>query len=198
MARILGQIEEIRRRIEAQAGPEVTRQVMEGIETLKDSSRPPKVAAWMQGAIERLDRLADEETRSQIMIECGYNCALINKGTIEKTKVRRRKFATEEAFLEAEALNPPPGTRLVRDGDTLIQYYTPHQFTHPMRCYCSLWRGLPDDQNTSPTYCHCSQGFVQKYWEGVLGRPVPVEVVESCLTGAAECKFVIQLKPHYT
>ncbi len=198
MARILGQIEEIKRRVEQQAGPDVARQVMEGIETLKDSSRPPKVAAWMQGAMERLDRLTDAATRSQIMIECGYNCALVNHGTIEKTKARRRKFATEEAFLEAEAQTPPPGTRLVREGDTLIQYYTPHQFTHPMRCYCSLWRGLPDDQNTSLTYCHCSQGFVEKYWEAVLGRPTPVEVVESCLTGAEECKFVIQLKPQYT
>jgi hypothetical protein len=148
--------------------------------------------------MERLDRLTDEETRSQIMIACGYNCALINKGTIEKTKARRRKFDTEEAFIEAEIGNPPPGTRLALEGDTLIQYYTPHQFTHPMRCYCSLWWGLPDGQHTSLTYCHCSQGFVQKYWEGVLGRPTPVEVVESCITGAEECKFVIHLKPHYT
>lgn len=198
MARVAGQIEEIGRRIEQQAGPEIARQVMAGSDTIKDSSRPPKVAAWMKGAMERFDTLVDEGTRSQIMIECGYNCALVNKGTIEKTKVRRRKYATEEAFLEAEAQNPPPGTRLVLDGDTLIQYYTPRLFTHPMRCYCSLWRGLPDDQQTSLTYCHCSQGFVQKYWEGVLGRPTPVEVVESCITGAEECKFVIHLKPQYT
>jgi predicted hydrocarbon binding protein len=45
----------------------------------------------------------------------------------------------------------------------------------------------------SPTYCLCSRGFVQKYWEGIVGKPLTVELLESCLTGARECKFAIHL-----
>lgn len=195
MARYVGPIQEIGRTIEQQAGPDVARQVMEGSDAITDSSKPPKVAAWMKGAMERLDTLVNEDTRQQIMIQCGYNCTRVNKGAIEKAQARRRKYPTEDAFLEAEQKNPSAGTRLSRDGDILYQYYTPRSFTHPMRCYCSLWRGLPDDQTTSATYCHCSQGFVQVLWESALGHPVTVDVVESVIAGADECKFVIHLKP---
>lgn len=192
---IVKPLQELGRTIEQCAGLDIARQVMAGSETLKDSSKLPKVATWMQGAMERLDSLVDEGTRAQIMIQCGQNCALMNKGVIEKARARRRKYPNDDAYIDAEQQNPPPGSRVVREGDTLYQYYTPRSFTHPMRCYCSLWKGLPADQTTSLTYCHCSQGFVQKVWESVLERPFTVEVVGSCITGEEECKFVLHLEP---
>jgi len=76
----------------------------------------------------------------------------------------------------------------------LIHYYTPHDHSTPRRCFCGLMFALPEGVNTSSTYCHCSRGFVEKYWEGALGRPVKVEVKETCMTGAKECKFIIHLK----
>lgn len=193
MAQHVAQIQEIGQTVERLAGEEIAQQVMAGSEAIKASTKPPKVAAWVKGAMERLDTLTAEPVRAQIMIECGYNCAIANGGVIQRAQARRRKFATNEAFLEAEQQNPPAGTRLVLDGNTLYQYYMPRAFRHPMRCYCSLLRGLPDDQTTSLTYCYCSQGFVQKYWEGVLEQPVSVEIVESAVSGADECKFVIHL-----
>jgi len=51
---------------------------------------------------------------------------------------------------------------------------------------------LPEGTNVSPTYCQCSRGFV-KVLEGALGRPVQVEVKETAITGADECKFIIHL-----
>jgi predicted hydrocarbon binding protein len=45
----------------------------------------------------------------------------------------------------------------------------------------------------SPTYCLCSRGFVQKYWEGIVGRSLKVDLLGSCLSGAQECKFAIHL-----
>jgi len=48
-------------------------------------------------------------------------------------------------------------------------------------------------QTISSTYCLCSRGFVQKYWEGIVGKPLTVELLESCLCGARECKFAIHL-----
>jgi predicted hydrocarbon binding protein len=193
MARSAFQIYAIGENVESLAGEEVGKKVMEGSELITASSSPEKVARWVKGAMERLDILVNEETRNQVMLNCGYNCARANRSPTEKAKARRKKFETLDEFLEVEQRNPPAGTRLTREGDTLYQFYTPRSFTRPMRCYCSLLRGLPDSETASLTYCQCSRGFVQRYWESILERPVQVELLESCVSGAQECKFLVHL-----
>ncbi len=189
----LMQIQTIRQNILVHAGQEICDQVMEGSEQFTPSTKPAIIAAWVQGAMKRLDSLVDQDTRAKIMSRCGYNCALENVTVIKKAKSRRKKFATLDTFLEAEQQNPPEGTRLTREGDILYEFYTPSLFTPPMRCYCALLRGLPAGQTVSLTYCQCSRGFVQKYWEAILDRPVQVDLVETCAAGASECKFAIHL-----
>ena len=93
----------------------------------------------------------------------------------------------------AEIQKPPKGMRFEREGNVLIQYYTPRTFGGGMRCYCSLIRGLPENETAPITYCQCSRGFVQKYWEGILGRPVQVELGDTAISGANECRFTIHL-----
>jgi len=164
---------------------------MKGSEEITEKTDKRKTAEWVKGAMERLDSLVDEKTRIQIMQNCGYNCADLNKRIIERAKVRRRKYKTIDEFLKAEQRKPITGTRLVREGNLLYQFYTPRAFTKPMRCYCSLLRALPEEVTVSPTYCHCSEGFVKKFWENVLERPVKVELIQSAVSGATECKFAI-------
>jgi hypothetical protein len=127
------------------------------------------------------------------MENCGTNCAHVNRTPIERGKARRAKHATEEDFLAAEIRKPQTGTRLERDGNILYQIYTPTTFSHPMRCYCGLLRGLPEGVQVSPTYCRCSGAFVRTYWSEVLGRPVKVDVLETAITGSTECRFRITL-----
>jgi hypothetical protein len=83
------------------------------------------------------------------------------------------------------------GTRLAREGAILYQIYTPQAFTHPMRCYCGLLRGLPNEETFSKTYCNCSRGFIEKYWATILQKPVTVDLLQSVISGAKECKFAI-------
>ena len=191
--KIAGQINEIGRNIEDLANYELRLKVMEGSEKIVSSSNPAKVAEWVRGAMDRLDALVDEPTRQQIMLNCGYNCILVNSRPLDGARARRRRFASEAAFLEAEIQKPPRGMRFERDGQLLIHYYTPQSYGSGMRCYCSLLRGLPPGQTASATYCQCSRGFVQKYWEGILGRPVQVELLESAVSGAEECRFAVHL-----
>jgi hypothetical protein len=61
---------------------------------------------------------------------------------------------------------------------------------HPAR-RCIYHKLLPEGINASPTYCQCSRGFAEKYWEAALGRPVKVEVACTAITGGDECKFII-------
>jgi hypothetical protein len=188
---IPGMIEQFGAQVEAVTGPGVRAQVMAGSETITANTGGAEVAHWAKGAIERLDALISEKTRVEIMENCGDNCARRNSRTIDRARARRAKFATEEAFLAAEIRKPPAGTRLERDWDILIQAYTPRAFTHPMRCYCALVKDLPEGETMSQTYCHCSKAFVQTMWQTILGRPVAVQILESAVSGASECRFRI-------
>ena len=189
-----GMIEEIAGNVERFAGQEAKNRFLEGFEAIAKTSTKRKIAEWVKNAIDRLNETVDKETRVKIMETCGYNCATVNSKVLERAKKRRKRFDNVEEFLEAEQKNPPAGTRIEWRGELLNHYYTPRAFTRPMRCYCGLLRTLPDDETVSLTYCQCSKGFVQKYWEAILGRPVRVELKQSALAGANECKFTVHLK----
>jgi len=183
----------IEKNVETLAGETVSKKVMEGSDGITEKTDKRKIAEWVRGAMERLDAMVDGETKIQIMENCGRNCADVNKKVVERAKLRRKKFGSIDEFLEAEQKKPMAGTRLVRKGNMLYQFYTPRTFTRPMRCYCSLLRGLPNEETVSKTYCHCSKGFVKKFWESVLERPVKVDLIQSAVSGADECEFAIHL-----
>ena len=174
------------------AGEVIRKKVMVGSEKMTEQMDGSEdMAKWAKGAIDRLDALVDEKTRIPIMENCGYGCAEVNSGAIDEAIARRGKYKDVDEFLEAEQRNPTQGTRLVREGNMLYQVYSPQELG--VRCFCSLVRSLPADENMSLTYCHCSKGFVKKLWEAVLERPVDVELVQSVVSGAQECKFAIHL-----
>jgi hypothetical protein len=183
----------LEKNIEAVAGETISKKVMEGNEEITEKTDKKKIAKWVKDAMGRLDALVDEKTRNQIMENCGYNCATVNKGIIERAKARRNKFKTINEFLEAEQRKPMTGTKLVKEGNTLYQFYTPRTFTRPMRCYCALLRSLPDDEKVSITYCNCSKGFVKKFWENIMEKPVKIDLIQSAVSGAQECKFAIHI-----
>ncbi len=172
---------------------EVRQMVMAGSEQVIDTCKPAEVAAWLSLAMERLEKAVDAPTRRQVLLACGRNCAAHNPRLIQSAVARRRRFPSLDAFLDAEQRNPPTGTLIERHGDRIIQYYIPRAFKTPMRCFCSLWRGLPAGQSVSRDYCQCSEGFVRVYWESVLEHPVDVELVESAISGAKRCQFVIHM-----
>jgi predicted hydrocarbon binding protein len=175
--------------IEQFAGEEVMKKVMEGSEDIFDKTDAKRKASWMKGAMERLDKLVDEATRFKIMENCGFSCAKMNKGAIEKAVARRKNFRSADEFIEAEQKKPTKGTKLVREGNILYQCYTPQSYG--VRCYCEMVAAAEGE--VSPTYCHCSKGFVKTLWEAVLERPVEVEFIQSAISGASECKFAIHI-----
>ncbi len=192
MAR-LGALNAMEKCLEEVAGKSVTSKIMENSEQITEKTDKKKIAEWTKNAVERLDALVDEKTRVQVMQNCGYNCAEKNHKMIERAVARRKKYSSTDDFLAAEQQKPMRGTKIERKGNTIYQYYTPKTFTRPMRCYCSLFRGLPADQKVSLTFCNCSKGFVEKYWQEILQKPVKVDLLQSAISGAEECKFAIHL-----
>ncbi len=179
--------------IERFAGKDLALKIMAGSENITEKTDKKKTTSFMKDAMQRLDATVDEKTRIQIMQECGYNCAKKNHKMIERAIARRKKFGSIDEFLDAEQKKPMKGTKLVREGNILYQFYVPQTFTRPMRCYCGLFRELPNEETVSITYCNCSKGFVEKYWEEVLQRPVKVDILHSAISGSKDCKFAVHL-----
>jgi hypothetical protein len=190
VAKLIG---EIAGQIERFAGAAESKKVMKGKDEMLAAKDPVKGALWMKEAIDQLDTVATPEKCKQIMTACGQACLAMNIKGMEVSKEMRRKCATEEEFLKIELNATPEITRYERNGDILYWYYTPRKLGKGMRCVCPLFSMLPEDVNASPTYCQCSRAFVQAYWSGILGRPVKVELGETSITGAEECKFIIHL-----
>lgn len=60
-------------------------------------------------------------------------------------------------------------------------------------CVCPLVKKSP--QALSGTLCHCSEGFAERMFSAVIGRPVSATVVQSVLRGAESCIYSIQICP---
>ncbi len=192
-SRSAGQIAQIGGTIQRIAGSDACTKIMAGSQKAAASSSPVEIAQWSRQMLERLDAVLGPGPGGQVMRECGCHCLQVNRRPLLAAVARRSKYPSEEAFLEAEIKKPPRGTRLQKDGNRLHYFYVPNSFRKGLRCYCSLMGGLPENLTASRTYCQCSLGFVQKYWEGVLGRPVQVELRETAISGAKECQFVVHL-----
>ena len=170
------------------ADKDVKMKVLEGIEKINANSSEGEVVRWYQGAMERLDAMVDERTGALVMEHCGFSCARGNKSHIDAGVKTRKKYTSIDEYLEGEA----KALSIVREGNIIIQTYKP-QATFNVRCYCSLIRGLPADETISLTYCNCSKGFVKKLWEAVLEKPVQVELMQSVMSGAPNCKFRVHM-----
>jgi effector-binding domain-containing protein len=58
-------------------------------------------------------------------------------------------------------------------------------------CFCPLIRDYLDD--TPKIFCKCSSGWPKQLWEGILERPLKVEVLQSLVKGDDTCEFAIHL-----
>lgn len=188
----LTMIDELGRYLDELAGKNARKKVLEGSKQLTSVLDSRQVAMWLKGAMERLDAAVDKKIGKRVMERCGRSCAEASE-TLERVVAKRKKYKSLAKFLEAEKRTLLPGMRFEREGKILYQYYLPQSFSPRLRCFCSLLEGLPAEENISPTYCHCSKGFVMKMWESILGKAVKVEVIATAATGAKECKFKIYL-----
>lgn len=190
--RELGMVEEIAKNISLLAGEDVRKKFMVGSDTIEKASSED-VALWVKGAINRLDSLVKPETRNEIMVRCGHDCAQAHKSTIENARKKRQKYKSLDDFLAAEEKTAGKASRIERKGNMVYHYFTPGSFGQGVRCFCGLLKGLPNDQTVSRTYCQCSRGFVEEIWQAYLGKKPKVEVIESVVSGAKECKFAVHL-----
>ncbi len=132
---------------------------------------------------------------------------------LEQCRTEGKLFFTQEVTDEViEFVREHPAiSQGVRDGNVIYEVKIPYMAKEYLAetdermkryhyCHCPWIRESikTGDVDVSPTFCHCSAGFVKKPWEVILGQPLEAEVVESVLKGDMWCKIAIHLPEHLT
>ncbi len=190
------------------AGEPIRKEVMEGSQRIRSSSSPSKKAEWIKGAMEKLQALVDEETQKKIMIgTCPHTYP---KGRIQKLGRRYERLGDLDKLLEIMRNDRSWKGRSyydhpVRDGN--IIYMTKvacnpeaHQSAkteHEKQlayCHCPWVRAaISEEEKISPIFCYCAAGWDKQLWEGILEKPVRVDIIKSLLQGDDCCTHVIHL-----
>jgi hypothetical protein len=151
------------------------------------------VRGWVQDFMAQMDAQLDQATRDRLMEANGRACFTGALASGFYGSSADKKPAAPPPDLEAwfagfqKAVGPE---RLYREGDVIHFKYS--QNPRGLRvadgyCLCPILEDGP--RQLSPTYCHCSVGYVSASFEHYSGRKVKVELVDSLRRGGKECHF---------
>ncbi|MCK4232944.1 GyrI-like domain-containing protein [candidate division WOR-3 bacterium] len=196
------------RNLERVLGEEGRRKAMQGSDKLTLESTVDERFHWVKRVMERLDKLADEGQKYDIISSCAH---VFPGGQIEKLKSVYEKERTKtddplkavDAVIEFMGEDPGWGERPLRKGNVIYStkqprdpkgYKNAKSESEKRRsyCFCPLMRNHLDE-DMSIIFCYCGAGWCRQQWEGAIGKPVRIEVVKSVLKGDDVCQFAIHL-----
>ncbi len=143
---------------------------------------------WTGRFMRVLDERLDEATRRGLMEANGRACAMGAYGPPDPAK----KVGVDEFVAGLAKHVGPENAR--REGDVVFFNYKQNPAGLSLEdgyCLCPLVEDGPAE--LSPTYCHCSVGYVAYLFERNLGRPVRVELLESVRSGGKACRFAVHV-----
>ncbi|NHJ38812.1 MAG: hypothetical protein FK731_02185 [Asgard group archaeon] len=187
---------------------DVKEKIMEGSEEVNLKSQSESKTEWVKGAIEKIDKLVDKETGKKILLSC---CDVFPKTRIKPMKEKYLETSSIDAVLELMHKDSSWGGLSYyeypyRKGNTI--YVTKNPF-NPKKyeetkdenmkkyyyCHCGLVKNSLKSGNTkiSPIFCYCGAGWYKTLWEGIIEKPVEIEVLQSVVQGDNCCEFAIRL-----
>jgi hypothetical protein len=183
--------------------PEVRNKVMEGYSDLFPDAGLDKITEWMKNAVAKMDELLDEDTRVDIMTSlcCEFPSWRIKEFREFYERATDKTKAVDEILERMEADRTTYGpTR--REGSTIVTTKVPFdaegfrnartaEERRSACCHCTFIKAMKGE--ISPSFCYCGIGWDRMLWEGILGKPVKVRVLESIVQGDERCTFVIHI-----
>jgi predicted hydrocarbon binding protein len=142
---------------------------------------PVKKGALVRCLIEELHKKTSKNCAQTIMENCGRMC--IGKSTLKRAMELKKTANDLDEFLNKLNKQGIGGGYLQRKGKQIIARYD--------RCYCG-WVSKSKDP-IPLTYCFCSAGWYKELFEKSLGRSANVTVIQSIISGAKTCRFIIDL-----
>ncbi len=175
-----GKIGSLAKNIEKETNRSIVLEVIQNVDQFKSTSDHAEQAEWIKVAIERLERQVGIETSIKIMENCGRDCCSPNSRKHAKQSRSESKSTLE--FLNK--LSVGGFNFKLKDKNTVTGEYN--------KCYCWMVKQTKKPFPTK-TYCYCGAGHLKQLFECALEKPVEVELVQSVITGAESCEFIIHI-----
>ena len=161
------------------------------LEVMQDSDKyallkAPEKAAWWNSAIERLEEGVGSDKAIDIMKQCGQKCC--GQGIRKTAKRLMNESKSMEEFLEKASNYEVKEGEIeytLKDANTIIGTFN--------RCFCGQVKQTKVPFKNK-TYCQCSAEFHKQFFKAALEKPIEVELIQSIISGAKTCKFVIHIK----
>lgn len=184
-------------------GAKARQVIMRGSEAIDPQWAFEAYVAWIQGAIERLDALTDdEEKKCQVVSHCAH---VFPQERIDHLREIYEQGEFDD-ILRAMYLDDFWYERPVRRGNVIYMRknpFNPEGYASAKTaaerrkayCHCPFVHAYLDElpARLSPTFCYCGAGWYRRLWEGILGQPVKIEHVETLLKGNDQCTLTITL-----
>jgi len=157
-------------------------------------------AKWIKDATERLNGLADEGQKYDILSCCAHD---FSKKRIVKLRAIYEKNGDIDEVIKTMHEDPAWYEKPRREGKTIYVKKIPYDSENYKKatdkdekrkhyCHCAMIRNHLKE-GISPTFCYCGAGWYRQQWEGILGKPVKIEIRKSLLKGDDTCEFAIHL-----
>jgi hypothetical protein len=174
-------IERITASLESTVSHETAEEIVCACQDLPKPTTPARQRKYLAGLMASLDVRLDAATRQRVMQNCGQQC--IGAGIITRAAAIYKASNDLDELLDQLNKMHVGGGSLRREGNLIYGYYD--------RCYCGLVSQAKG--KISPSYCLCSCGWYKALFEGALGKPVEVKLLQSLLGGASRCAFEIRI-----
>jgi hypothetical protein len=154
------------------------RQILEGFEDFDEAATPDTRAKMIELLVQRMKTgIPSDETRRRIRERCSCKPAEF----LERAKQLRKSAPDMRTFLSELQKTGCAGNPLTMEGNTI------HGVFGYKRCLCP-WPGNTRGHATL-TWCHCCQGHLKWLYENALEQNVDVDLYETVLTGADDCRY---------
>ena len=180
-----GRIGRFAKIIEKDFGESVLLDVMQDSDKYSSLKAPDK-ADWWKLAVERLEKGVGNEKAVEVMKSCGRKCC--GQGIRKTAKRLKNESKTMQEFLEKASTYEVKEGEIeytLKDKNTIIGIFN--------RCFCGQVKQtkVPFENNT---YCQCSAEFHKQFFEAALEKPIRVDLVQSIISGAKTCKFIMHIE----
>jgi len=185
--------------VEKTLGPEARLAVMLGSEELSPQSRADQRSLWVHSAVETLDRLTGREETYQIISRCAHTFSFRR---IAHLREIYEETGDVDEVLDAMNMEPDWYESPEREGRVIYVTKIPanrqrydeavsREERRKAYCHCALaYRHL---DTMPPAFCNCGAGWYRQLWEGILQKPVRIEILKSLTRKDDVCRFAIHL-----